>query len=75
MKQPYKGCPLTCLLAEITRNETVWRMRTNNVKRVYCRVVAQALDSMMDGTDLKFSSVGWCLMYEPVHVISNNVAF
>ena len=25
-----------CNLAEITRNETVWRMRTNNVKGVYC---------------------------------------
>ena len=36
VRQPYKGCPLTCFLAEITRNETVWRMRTNNVKRVYC---------------------------------------
>ena len=35
VRQPYKGCPLTCFLAEITRNETVWRMRTNNVKRVY----------------------------------------
>ena len=34
--QPYKGCPFECNLAEITRNETVWRMRTNNVKRVYC---------------------------------------
>ena len=33
--QPYKGCPFECNLAEITRNETVWRMRTNNVKRVY----------------------------------------
>ena len=36
VRQPYKGCPLTCFLAEISRNETVWRMRTNNVKRVYC---------------------------------------
>ena len=35
VRQPYKGCPLTCFLMEITRNETVWRMRTNNVKRVY----------------------------------------
>ena len=26
-----------CNLAEITQNETVWRMRTNNVKRVYCQ--------------------------------------
>ena len=36
VRQPYKGCPFMCNLAEITRNETVWRMRTNNVKRVYC---------------------------------------
>ena len=36
VRQPYTGCPFTCNLAEITRNETVWRMRTNNVKRVYC---------------------------------------
>ena len=35
VRQPYKGCPFTCNLAEITRNEYVWRMRTNNVKRVY----------------------------------------
>ena len=35
VRQPYKGCPLTCFLAEITWNETAWRMRTNNVKRVY----------------------------------------
>ena len=34
-RQPYKGCPFECNLAEITRNETVWRMRTNNVKGVY----------------------------------------
>ena len=34
-RQPYKGCPFECNLAEITWNETVWRMRTNNVKRVY----------------------------------------
>ena len=32
-RQPYKGCPFECNLAEITRNETVWRMRTNNVKK------------------------------------------
>ena len=36
VRQPYEGCPFTCYLAEITWNETVWRMRTNNVKRVYC---------------------------------------
>ena len=35
VRQPYTGCPFTCNLAEITRNETVWRMRTNNVKGVY----------------------------------------
>ena len=35
VRQPYKGCPLTCFLAKITRYETVWRMRTNNVKIVY----------------------------------------
>ena len=34
-RQPYKGCPFECNLAEITWNETVWGMRTNNVKRVY----------------------------------------
>ena len=34
-RQLYKGCPFECNLAEITQNETVWRMRTNNVKRVY----------------------------------------
>ena len=34
VRQPYTGCPFTCNLPEITRNETVWRMRTNNVKRV-----------------------------------------
>ena len=34
-RQPYKGCPFECNLAEITQNETVWRMRTNNVKRVF----------------------------------------
>ena len=35
VRQPYTGCPFTCNLAEMTRNETGWRMRTNNVKRVY----------------------------------------
>ena len=35
VRQPYKGCPLTCFLAEIMWNETLWRMHTNNVKRVY----------------------------------------
>ena len=35
VRQPYTGCPFMCNLAVITRNETVWRMRTNNVKRVY----------------------------------------
>ena len=34
LRQPYTGCPFTCNLAEITRNETVWRMRTNNVKGI-----------------------------------------
>ena len=34
VRQPYTGCPFTCNIAEITRNETVWRMRTNNVKSV-----------------------------------------
>ena len=35
VRQPYKGCPFTYNLAEITWDETVWRMRTDNVKRVY----------------------------------------
>ena len=35
VRQPYTGCPFTCNLAEIRRNETVWRMRINNVKGVY----------------------------------------
>ena len=41
-RQPYKGCPFECNLVEITRNETVWRMRTNNVKRVYYSNVSLA---------------------------------
>ena len=36
VRHSYTGCPFTCYLAEITRNETVWRMRANNVKGVYC---------------------------------------
>ena len=32
VRQPYKGCPFTCNLVEITWNETVWHMPTNNVK-------------------------------------------
>ena len=32
VRQPYKGCPFT---SNFGGNETVWRMRTNNVKRVY----------------------------------------
>ena len=32
VRQSYKGCPFTRNLVEITRNETVWRMHTNNVK-------------------------------------------
>ena len=35
VRQPYKGCPLKCFLVEITQNETLRHMRTNNVKRVY----------------------------------------
>ena len=35
VRQPYRGCPFMCNLAEITRNKTVWRMRTNNVKGVF----------------------------------------
>ena len=38
-RQPYKGCPFTCNITEITRNETVWRMHTNNVKGVYYRKI------------------------------------
>ena len=44
-RQPYKGCPFECNLAEITRNETVWRMRTNNVKGVYYLYLNYAVSS------------------------------
>ena len=35
VRQLYKGCPLKCFLVEITQNETLRHMRTNNVKRIY----------------------------------------
>ena len=44
VRQPYKGCPFMCNLAEITRNETVWRMRANNVKRVYFTPIFKILE-------------------------------
>ena len=51
-RQPYKGCPFTCNLAEITRNETVWRIRTNNVKGVYCfigqNVISERFPTSLD---------------------------
>ena len=45
-RQPKKGCPFECNLAEITRNETVWRMRTNNVKRDYSPYFCRKLGKM-----------------------------
>ena len=46
-RQPYKGCPFECNLAEITQNGTVWRMRTNNVKRVYLMLYSRVLTRIL----------------------------
>ena len=47
-----------CNFAEITRNETVWRMRTNNVKGVYYRTVGRQIEPSICITSIIYKWFG-----------------